>query len=102
MNQNNEINRNHLDNLKGSYVIEFGATWCGYCQASQSILAEALALYPLVTLIKIEDGKGMQLGRTYKIKLWPTLVFLKDGLEVIRLVRPTDKQSITNALIKLE
>ena len=98
MNQDNKIDRSELDQLKGTAVIEFGPTWCGYCQAAQAIIADALAHYPLVTHIKIEDGKGQRLGRTYAVKLWPTLIFLKDGTEVLRIVRPTDSQSITDAL----
>jgi thioredoxin 1 len=92
------MDRAELDQLKGPAVIEFGATWCGYCQAAQAIIAGALAHYPLVPHIKIEDGKGQRLGRTYAVKLWPTLIFLQDGTEVIRIVRPTDSQMITDAL----
>jgi len=36
----------------------------------------------------VEDGPGRPLGRSYRVKLWPTLVFLQDGREVSRLVRP--------------
>jgi len=32
------------------------------------------------------------------VKLWPTLVFLRDGQEVARLVRPQDAQEIADAL----
>jgi len=42
---------------------EFGAAWCGYCKAAQSLIAEALARHPEIRHIKIEDGKGRRLGR---------------------------------------
>ena len=45
-----------------------------------------------------EDGPGQPLGRSYRVKLWPTLVFLRDGQEVARLVRPQDAQEIADAL----
>ena len=92
------MDRTELDQLKGATMIEFGAIWCGYCQAAQAITAAALAHYPLVAHIKIEDGKGQRLGRAYAVKLWPTLIFLKNGLEVARIVRPTDAEMIKNAL----
>ena len=98
MNQENKMERSDLDQLEGAAVIEFGATWCSYCQAAQPIIASALAQRPLVKHIKIEDGKGQRLGRTYAVKLWPTLILLKDGTEVNRIVRPTDSQMITDAL----
>ena len=51
--------------------------------------------------IKIEDGKGQRLGRQYAIKLWPTLVFLKEGVELSRLVRPDNEQVISEALSQI-
>ncbi|NOT15562.1 MAG: thioredoxin family protein [Methylotenera sp.] len=102
MDAENQVNRADLDQLTGSAIIEFGASWCGYCQEAQSIITAALIQYPNVKHLKIEDGKGQQLGRTYSVKLWPTLVFLKDGVEIIRLVRPSDAKIITAALNKID
>lgn len=92
------LERQTLDALKGLAVVEFGAAWCGYCLAAQPMIAAALKQYPKVGHIKIEDGKGQRLGRNYKVKLWPTLIFLKNGDEVNRLVRPADMQMIVDAL----
>jgi len=83
-----EPTRAEVDALRGPTVIEFGAAWCGYCAAIQAPLASALARYPEVRHIRVEDGRGRPLGRSYGVKLWPTLVFLEDGREVARLVRP--------------
>ena len=93
-----EPTRAEIDALTGATVLEFGATWCGYCKAAQPIIASALIKYPKVKHIKIEDGKGKRLGRSYIVKLWPTLIFLKNGVEIARLVRPTDSAEITEAL----
>ena len=93
-----QLSRSDLDQLKGLAIIEFGASWCGYCQAAQPIIAAAIVKYPNVHYIKIEDGKGQRLGRTYAVKLWPTLIFLKNGVEVSRLVRPSQTAVIIDAL----
>jgi thioredoxin 1 len=82
-------------------VLMFGANWCAHCQAAQTPTIDALADYPNVTLMQIEDGKGRPLGRSYSVKLWPTLIFLKNGQEVDRLVRPTQAAPIEDALVKL-
>ena len=90
--------RAELDAMSGAAVLEFGATWCGYCLAARGDIKQALHTYNTLPHIKIYDGKGKRLGRTYKVKLWPTLIFLKDGEEVARLVRPTSSSDIAKAL----
>lgn len=94
--------RAEVDRLQGPAVIEFGAPWCGYCQAAQAPLAAAFASHPGVHHMKIEDGRGRPLGRSFRIKLWPTLVFLKDGQEVARLVRPRAADPIREALAQID
>ena len=93
--------RSDIDQLRGSTVIEFGTPWCGYCTAAQAPIAQAMDAYPDVQHIKVEDGKGQPLGRSFRITLWPTLIFLRDGHEVARLVRPTDTADISRALADL-
>lgn len=90
--------RAEIDALRGPTVIEFGAPWCGYCRAAQPLFAAVLADHPHLRHIKIEDGAGRPLGRSFRIKLWPTFVFMYDGREVARLVRPSDPETIVEAL----
>jgi thioredoxin 1 len=42
--------------------------------------------------LKIEDGKGKPLGRSFRVKLWPTLVFLRDGRVVQQVARPSPEE----------
>ena len=93
-NPDSELQRAEIDALTEPTLLEFGATWCGHCQAAQALIAEALGRYPQVRHIKIEDGPGRRLGRSFAVKLWPTLIFLQQGQEVARLVRPTDASAI--------
>ena len=97
-----EPTRADVDALKGASVIEFGSTWCGICRAAQPLIARALANHPHVRHIKIEDGPGRPLGRSFHVRLWPTLVFLRDGKEIMRLVRPRDANAIGEALSRIE
>ncbi len=90
--------RTDIDRQTGLTVLNFGTNWCGHCQAAQPLIAEALADYPDVRHLKVEDGKGRPLGRSFRVTRWPTLVLLKDGTEVSRLIRPDSVASITNAL----
>ena len=96
--------RAEVDALAGSTVLEFGTDWCGICQSAQGAIDAALAAHeahaPLRHL-KIEDGRGRPLGRSFGIKLWPTLVMLRDGREVARVVRPGGAREIADALARL-
>jgi len=93
--------RAEVDALRGPVVLEFGVDWCPICQGAQPHIAEALAAHPGVRRIKIADGKGKLLGRSFTVKLWPTLVFLKDGAEVAREVRPTSADDVRRGLAAL-
>ena len=97
-----EPKRAEIDALAGPAVIEFGSPWCGYCRAAQPLLASAFAEHPNVRHFKIADASGKRLGRSFAIKLWPTLVFLSDGNEVSRLVRPRDAREISAALAAID
>lgn len=39
--------------------------------------------------MKVEDGPGLPLGRSFGVRLWPNLVFLRDGQVVRQLARPS-------------
>jgi thioredoxin 1 len=93
--------RAEVDVLPGAAVVQFGSNTCGYCRAAQPLIEEAFAAHPGMRRIKIEDGKGRPLGRSFRVKLWPTLVFLKDGKEIERAVRPTDAGEIKAALDRI-
>lgn len=83
-----EPTRQEIDALAEPTVLEFGAAWCGYCQGAQADIAAVMKKYPTVRHIKIEDGKGKPLGRSFRVKLWPTLIYLERGVEKGRAVRP--------------
>lgn len=82
-------------------MVEFGTPGCGHCRAAQPMIAAALRGHDDVRHLKIEDGSGRPLGRSFGVKLWPTLVFLRGGREVARLVRPRDAAAVDEALAAL-
>jgi thioredoxin 1 len=99
------LSRADVDALAGPLVLDFGTGWCGHCQAARSMVEATLQAHarqapgrPPVRHVRIEDGSGRQLGRSYGVRLWPTLVFLRDGVERARLVRPRAAEDVAAAL----
>jgi len=87
-----------VDAMRGVVAVDFGTNWCGYCKAAEHLIDEALQAYPQVAHLKAEDGPGRPLGRSFRVKLWPTVVVVKDGQEVARVVRPADAKELKDAL----
>ncbi|SFN27470.1 thioredoxin family protein [Variovorax sp. OV329] len=98
---NEDLTRAQVDADKGTTVLEFGATWCPICQGAQPLIDQALQGRPWKHL-QIDDGPGRPLGRSFQVKLWPTLVFLHDGKVLARVVRPQTAQDLADALAKTE
>ena len=90
--------RAEVDALPGMTVLEFGTAWCPHCIAAQPLLREALVARDDVRHLKIEDGPGRPLGRSYRIKLWPSVLLLRDGVEIARVVRPTTMAELAELL----
>jgi thioredoxin 1 len=90
--------RAEIDATTGPLLLEFGTDWCGHCRAARPAVQAATAAQPGVRHIRVEDGPGRALGRSFGVKLWPTLVFLQDGREVARLVRPRAPAPVAQAL----
>lgn len=97
-----EPTRAEIDALRGATVLEFGTDWCGFCQRAQPLIETAFDEHPAIDHIKVEDGSGRPLGRSFRVKLWPTLIFLRDGQEVARVVRPNAAREITEAMRKID
>jgi thioredoxin 1 len=83
-----EPTRDEVDRMAGLVLLEFGANWCGYCRAIRRDLADLLRAHPDVRHIKVADGRGQPLGRSFRVKLWPTLVFMRNGRVLYQVSRP--------------
>ena len=96
------LSRADVDATRGPLVLEFGTNWCGWCRGAQPHIEAAFAQAGAALLhVKVEDGPGRRLGRSFGVKLWPTLVFLKDGREIARVVRPADTAAVAQGLAQI-
>lgn len=84
--------REDVDRMGGQVLVEFGTDWCGHCRALAPQVARLLAAHPQVRHVKVEDGPGRPLGRSFQVRLWPNLVFMKDGVVARQLARPSHQE----------
>lgn len=81
--------REAIDRMPGLVLLEFGTDGCGFCRAAAPHVAGLLRDHPDVRHVKVEDGPGLPLGRSFRVRLWPNFVLLRDGAVVRQLARPS-------------
>lgn len=73
-------------------LLDFYADWCGNCRVLKPII-ESLDIETEI----IDCANDLLIAREFNISELPTLVLLKDGVEVARLVKPSpNKDFIVN------
>ena len=86
---------------RGLVMVDFWAAWCGPCRAIAPVLEEiAEASEGRVTLVKVNVDENPGLAARYDIRSIPTILFVKQGTVVERVVGAVPKavlQDIVNA-----
>lgn len=82
-------------------VIKFSAVWCGPCKVLNPIWEELKATEVSAEFVSADIDVEVELLAEYKIKGVPTLLYLKDGLEVYRSVGLVTKDAIKAKLYEL-
>lgn len=65
-------------------ILKFEAEWCGQCKALAPILNKVLENHTDITLTTIDIETEEETTLKYNIRNLPTLVFIKDDIEVGR------------------
>ena len=80
--------------MPGWLLLDFGTDWCGHWIAARSAVDRWRGPHPEIDHLRIEDDRGRPLGRAHDVKLWPTLVLVRDGRELARVVRPREARDL--------
>lgn len=94
----NKINREQFEEmLRGEkpVLIDYSATWCGYCRRIEPVYSRIEEEYRDVLIAaKIDIDEEEQLSDEQQIEIIPTLVLYKNGNAVGSIVNPPSKMAI--------
>ncbi|MCA9151451.1 MAG: thioredoxin [Planctomycetales bacterium] len=98
------VDTNSFDALLASepekpILVDFWAEWCGPCKAlAPDVEAIAGEYREKLTVAKVDIDESPELAQRYEVEYVPTLIIFRNGQELTRLVGPSGKQPIVNAL----
>ena len=73
-----------LNETKGIVLVDFWASWCGPCRMLAPILEELDNETEDLTVCKVNVDENPALADRYAIEAIPTIIFFRDGKQVLR------------------
>ena len=80
-------------------LLDFWATWCGPCRMVAPIVEEIASERDDIVVGKVDVDQEMELAVKFGIVSIPTLIYLKDGMEVDKIVGYRPKSDIEDMLV---
>jgi len=71
---------------KGQSFVMFSGAGCGNCKMQESLLAPIFQDYPNVNFLKLDSQASLDLVKKYDVATLPTMLLVKDGEVLEKLV----------------
>ncbi|WP_178042853.1 thioredoxin [Frisingicoccus sp.] len=75
-------------------LIDFFATWCGPCKMVSPVVDEIANERPDIKVCKLDVDRNLDLARTFQVMSVPTLVAMKNGEIVNKIIGAMPKAQI--------
>lgn len=75
-------------------LIDFFATWCGPCKMVSPVVDEIANDRPDIKVCKLDVDRNLDLARTFQVMSVPTLVAMKNGEIINKIVGAMPKTQI--------
>lgn len=99
------INQDNFEEIIASgkpVVIDFWAEWCGPCRMISPIVDELAAEYEgRALIVKCDVEQNDKITMKYGVRNIPTIVFIKDGVQVDKQVGAASKEALKQKIEKL-
>lgn len=83
---------------EGFTIVDFYSTTCVPCKMLSRILEDLTLDYPFINIVKVNITDEPKLGADNQIEAVPTVLFLKNGKELEKVVGLMDEDEITEKI----
>ena len=94
-----KYNNEKIEELKGIYLIDFYADWCGPCKMLSPIIEEVSEEHPEVRFLKVNVDNSPMLASEFGIVSIPTLVAIKDKKIIAQNVGYCTKDAVVGMIL---
>lgn len=89
------------ETANGNVMVDFYADWCGPCKMVSPILEEINSERDDVEIVKVDVDSTPLTASKFGIRSIPTIVFLKNGIEIDRLSGAAPKAVLNQHIDKI-